>query len=70
MDSYAFYPFSVFKQLLFGSETGTAGVMTKTECLLPVSSAYETEKLQKWSVLPSPCYLAVCNNLVTPEGVS
>jgi hypothetical protein len=29
--------------------------MTKTECLLPVSSAYETEKLQKWPVLPSPC---------------
>jgi len=26
MDSYALYPHSAFKQLLFGSEEGTAGV--------------------------------------------
>ena len=31
--------------------------MTKKEGLLPVWSAYATEKLQKWPALPSPCVI-------------
>jgi hypothetical protein len=71
MGSYALYPYSAFKQLLFGSAAGTAGVYDEDGVFTAsVGRVCNRQVAKMVCVTFTVCYLAFCNNLITPERVS